>query len=117
MKERIRELAEKAGMTEDKFGMYFAKYSHDQDGVDLQKFAKLIRDGIFGINLVRNKLDIFTFRELIRKLILQILIFKEEISFNLLEKKNIINVKIPIIYQIPPSIQIHNLAPFKFNKK
>ena len=42
MKEPIRELAEKAGMTEDKFGMYFAKYSHDEDGVDLEKFAELI---------------------------------------------------------------------------
>ena len=39
---RIRELAEQAGMTDDKFGMYFAKDKHDEDGVDLEKFAELI---------------------------------------------------------------------------
>ena len=38
MKERIRELAEQAGMTDDKFGMYFAKDKHNEDGVDLEKF-------------------------------------------------------------------------------
>lgn len=42
MNERIRELAEQAGMTDDKFGMYFAKDNHDEDGVDLEKFAELI---------------------------------------------------------------------------
>lgn len=42
MNERIRELAEQAGMTDDKFGMFFAKDKHDEDGVDLEKFAKLI---------------------------------------------------------------------------
>jgi hypothetical protein len=42
MKERIRELAEQAGMTDDKFGMYFAKDKHNEDGVDLEKFAELI---------------------------------------------------------------------------
>ena len=42
MNERIRELAEQAGMTDDKFGMYFAKDKHDEDGVDLEKFAELI---------------------------------------------------------------------------
>ena len=39
---RIRELAEQAGMTDNKFGMYFAKDKHDEDGVDLEKFAELI---------------------------------------------------------------------------
>jgi len=42
MNERIRELAEQAGMTDDKFGMFFAKDKHDEDGVDLEKFAELI---------------------------------------------------------------------------
>ena len=42
MNERIRELAERAGMTDDKFGMFFAKDKHDEDGVDLEKFAELI---------------------------------------------------------------------------
>jgi hypothetical protein len=42
MNERIRELAEQAGMTDDKFGMFFAKDKHDEDDVDLEKFAELI---------------------------------------------------------------------------
>ena len=42
MNERIRLLAEQAGMTDDKFGMYFAKDKHREDGVDLEKFAELI---------------------------------------------------------------------------
>lgn len=42
MNERIKELTEQAGMTNDKFGMFFAKDNHDEDGVDLEKFAKLI---------------------------------------------------------------------------
>jgi hypothetical protein len=42
MNERIKELAEQAGMTDDKFGMYFAKDKHREDGVDLEKFAELI---------------------------------------------------------------------------
>jgi len=42
MNERIRGLAEQAGMTDDKFGMFFAKDKHDEDGVDLEKFAELI---------------------------------------------------------------------------
>ena len=42
MNEQIRELAERAGMTDDKFGMFFAKDKHDEDGVDLEKFAELI---------------------------------------------------------------------------
>lgn len=42
MNEKIRELAEQAGMTNDKFGMFFAKDKHDEDGVDLEKFAELI---------------------------------------------------------------------------
>ena len=39
---RIRRLAEQAGMTDDKYGMFFAKDKHDEDGVDLEKFAELI---------------------------------------------------------------------------
>jgi hypothetical protein len=42
MNERIKELAEQAGMTDDKFGMFFAKDKHDEDGVDLAKFTELI---------------------------------------------------------------------------
>jgi len=44
MNERIKELAEQAGMSDDKFGMFFAKDfdSHCADGVDLEKFAELI---------------------------------------------------------------------------
>ena len=42
MNERIRELAKQAGMTDDKFGMFFANDKHNEDGVDLQKFAELI---------------------------------------------------------------------------
>jgi hypothetical protein len=42
MNERIRELAEQSGMTDDKFGMFFAVDNHNEDGVDLQKFAELI---------------------------------------------------------------------------
>ena len=42
MNERIKELAKQAGMTDDKFGMYFAKDKHNEDGVDLEKFAQLI---------------------------------------------------------------------------
>ena len=44
MNERIKELAEQAGMTDDKYGMFFAKDfdSHCADGVDLEKFAELI---------------------------------------------------------------------------
>jgi hypothetical protein len=42
MNELIKELAEQAGMTDDKFGMFFAKDKHNEDGVDLEKFAELI---------------------------------------------------------------------------
>jgi hypothetical protein len=42
MNERIKELAGQAGMTDDKFGMFFAKDGHNEDGVDLAKFAELI---------------------------------------------------------------------------
>jgi peroxiredoxin len=42
MNERIKLLAEQAGMTVDKFGMFFAKDKHNEDGVDLEKFAELI---------------------------------------------------------------------------
>jgi hypothetical protein len=44
MNERIKELALQAGMTDDKYGMFFAKDfdSHCADGVDLEKFAELI---------------------------------------------------------------------------
>jgi hypothetical protein len=42
MNERIKKLAEQAGMSDDKYGMFFAKDKHDEDGVDLEKFAELI---------------------------------------------------------------------------
>lgn len=44
MNKRLLELAEQAGMTNDKFGMFFAKDKHNEDGVDLEKFVKLILD-------------------------------------------------------------------------
>jgi hypothetical protein len=49
MNERVLELAEQAGMTNDKFGMYFAKDKHDEDGVDLEKFAELLVRECIGI--------------------------------------------------------------------
>ena len=42
MNERIKLLAEQAGMTDDKFGMFFAKDKHSEDGVDLEKFANIL---------------------------------------------------------------------------
>lgn len=42
MNKRLKQLAEQAGMTDDKFGMFFAKDGHTEDGVDLEKFAELI---------------------------------------------------------------------------
>ena len=42
MNKRIIELAEQAGMTDDKYGMFFAVDKHNEDGVDLEKFAMLI---------------------------------------------------------------------------
>jgi len=42
MNKRITELAKQAGMTDDKFGMFFAKDKHNEYGVDLEKFAELI---------------------------------------------------------------------------
>lgn len=42
MNERIKELAKQAGMTDDKFGMFFAINEHNEDGVDLEKFVELI---------------------------------------------------------------------------
>jgi hypothetical protein len=42
MSELIKELAKQAGMTDDKFGMYFASDKHNEDGVDLEKFAELM---------------------------------------------------------------------------
>jgi hypothetical protein len=41
MNEQLIKLAEQAGMTDDKFGMFFAKDKHEY-GVDLEKFAELI---------------------------------------------------------------------------
>lgn len=42
MNKRIEKLALQAGMHRDKFGMYFAGDKHNEDGVDLEKFAELI---------------------------------------------------------------------------
>jgi len=44
MNERIKQLALQAGMTDDKFGMFFATDfdSHCADGVDLEKFTELL---------------------------------------------------------------------------
>jgi hypothetical protein len=40
--DKFRQLAEQAGMTDDKYGMFFAVDKHTEDGVDLEKFALLI---------------------------------------------------------------------------
>lgn len=48
MNERIRQLAEQAGMTDDKFGLFFAKDRHEE-GVDLEKFAELIVGECMGV--------------------------------------------------------------------
>ena len=42
MNERIKQIAWQAGMTDDKFGMFFALHNHNEDGVDLEKFTELI---------------------------------------------------------------------------
>ena len=42
MNKRIEELAEQAGLIVDKYDMFFAKDNHNEDGVDLEKFARLI---------------------------------------------------------------------------
>lgn len=42
MNERLIKLAEQAGMTDDKYGMFFALDKHNEDGVDLEKFAELL---------------------------------------------------------------------------
>ena len=55
MNERIKQLAEQAGMTDDKFGMFFAKDKHDEDGVDLEKFAELIVNQCADIAQQHNK--------------------------------------------------------------
>ena len=58
MNERLKELAEQAGMTDDKFGMYFAKDKHNEDGVDLEKFAELfVAECMEQINKVEEKGD------------------------------------------------------------
>jgi hypothetical protein len=49
MNERIEKLALQAGMHRDKYGMYFAGDKHDEDGVDLEKFAELIVKECAGI--------------------------------------------------------------------
>jgi hypothetical protein len=41
MNERIEQIANQAGMSRDKFGLYFDTRDHDE-GVDLEKFAELI---------------------------------------------------------------------------
>jgi len=40
--EQIFELAKQAGMLRDKFGLYWNAHDNPDDGVDLEKFAKLI---------------------------------------------------------------------------
>ena len=42
MNERIKLLAEQAGMHFDKYNLAFADNNHAEDGVDLEKFAKLL---------------------------------------------------------------------------
>ena len=56
-KMRIRELALQAGMTDDKFGMYFAVDKHNEDGVDLEKFAELIVKEVTNIVLHYTDVD------------------------------------------------------------
>ena len=38
----LRKLAKQAGMSDDKYGMFFADVKHNEDGVDLQMFTELI---------------------------------------------------------------------------
>ena len=38
----LRKLAKQAGMSDDKYGMFFAEVKHNEDGVDLQMFTELI---------------------------------------------------------------------------
>jgi hypothetical protein len=53
--EQIFELAKQAGMSRDKFGLYFDTRDHDE-GVDLEMFALLIvRDALKVINEVGYK--------------------------------------------------------------
>lgn len=42
MNERIKELASRAGMLCDKYGLYWNAHDNPDDGVDLEKFAELI---------------------------------------------------------------------------
>jgi hypothetical protein len=54
MNARIKELADLAGMRNDKYGMFFSK-DEDNDGVDLEKFAELIvRECIHEIQTVKD---------------------------------------------------------------
>jgi hypothetical protein len=46
MNKRIEELALKADMHRDKYGMYFAGDKHDEDGVDLEQFAHLLIEAV-----------------------------------------------------------------------
>jgi hypothetical protein len=61
MNERIKELAKEAGMTNDKYGMYFAKDKHNEDGVDLEEFARLMIVEIVGLTVT--ELDYHTYYE------------------------------------------------------
>jgi hypothetical protein len=47
MNERMIELIEQAGMYRDKFGMFFSKDKHNEDGVDLEKFIELLMRVIY----------------------------------------------------------------------
>ena len=42
MNKRLKELAAKAEMSRDKYGMYFASKDHNEDSVDLELFSKLL---------------------------------------------------------------------------
>ena len=42
MNRQIKELAAKADISIDKYGMAFANRDHNEDGVDLELFAKLL---------------------------------------------------------------------------
>jgi len=59
MNKLIQKLAAQAGMSDDKFGMFFANDfdSHCADGVDLQKFAELIVKEVTNIVLHYTDVD------------------------------------------------------------
>lgn len=59
MNKRIKLLAEQAGMTKDKYGMFFAVDNHDDDGVDLEEFANLLVEEVMQELFINGHEDAF----------------------------------------------------------